>query len=124
MNKKDPKLTALLFNECINNQDIEGLCNLMSKDHKLTVREGKTEKGKDVNRKGWKSFFKSFPEYKNYFHRIESKENLVILLGYAFWSVSEPYDPAIWTAIIINDLVSEWRIYQDTLENRVMFNLK
>ncbi len=33
MNLKDPKLTALQFNEYINNQDIQGLTNLMTKDH-------------------------------------------------------------------------------------------
>ena len=27
MNRKDPKLTALQFNECINNQDADGLAS-------------------------------------------------------------------------------------------------
>jgi hypothetical protein len=30
MNKRDPKLTALQFNEYINNQDIKGLSSLMA----------------------------------------------------------------------------------------------
>lgn len=68
---------------------------------------------------GWKEFFSNFPTYKNYFTRVESRENLVILIGYAKWSkVSSEEDHAIWTAKIENDLVVEWRIYEDTDENR------
>lgn len=35
MNMRDPKLTALLFNECINAQDIEGLVALVTDNHSL-----------------------------------------------------------------------------------------
>jgi hypothetical protein len=32
MNTRDPKLTALQFNECINHQDIDGMTSLMGED--------------------------------------------------------------------------------------------
>ena len=83
MNSKDPKLTALQFNEYINNQDINGLSNLMTEDHIFIDRKG-DHYGDMVN--GWKEFFNNFPTYKNYFTRVESRDNLVILIGYAKWS--------------------------------------
>jgi ketosteroid isomerase-like protein len=118
MNSRDAKLIALLFNECINNQDIKGLSRLMSEDHTLIVREGTVVQGKEANRKGWTSFFEMFPDYRNRFDRIESREDLVIIMGHAFWSEEQPYDPVIWTAKVENDRVARWRIYDDTTENR------
>ncbi|MFX0043811.1 MAG: hypothetical protein ACFE8L_12940 [Candidatus Hodarchaeota archaeon] len=121
MNSKDPKLTALQFNEYINNQDISGLSNLMAEDHIFIDRKG-DRYGDMVN--GWKEFFNNFPTYKNYFTRVESRDNLVILIGYAKWSKdSLEEDHAIWTATVENDLVAEWHIYEDTEENRKKFNV-
>ena len=118
MNTIDPKLTALRFNQCINDQDIKGLSNLMTKNHVFIDRHG-DEFGDMVN--GWVEFFNNFPTYKNVFTRVESKVNLVILIGYAIWSSdSLEKDHAIWVAIVENDLVSKWQIYEDTEENRIM----
>lgn len=123
MNKRDPKLTALQFNEYINSQDIQGLSNLMTEDHVFIDRKGEIHKGKDTMTKGWIDFFNSFPEYENTFLRIQSQGDLVILYGYATWQRGSDPDYAIWTARIENDLVAEWRIYENTDENRRIFNL-
>lgn len=123
MNLKDPKLTALQFNECINNQDIIGLSNLMTEDHTFIDRKGEIDKGKESMTKGWIDFFNQFPEYKNTFTRVESRNELVILLGYARWSIDSSEDHAIWTATIKDDLVAEWRIYHDSEENRKKFKI-
>jgi len=118
MNLKDPKLTALQFNEYINNQDIQGLASLMTEDHTFIDREDEVYSGKEMMTKGWMEFFQSFPEYRNTFTRVESQDDLVILIGYATWSKGSQPDYAIWTATIRDDLVAEWRIYHDTEENR------
>lgn len=123
MNRKDPILIALQFNECINKHDLNGLALLMTDDHAFVDREGVVHKLKQAMVQGWEQFFKTFPDYRNTFHRVESKNNLVTILGYAYWSESQPYDPAIWTAIIVDDLVQEWRIYDDSEANRKRFNL-
>jgi predicted SnoaL-like aldol condensation-catalyzing enzyme len=123
MKTKDPKLIALRFNECINRQDLEGLSLLMTEDHAFIDREDKVHQPKQVMVDGWREFFKRFPKYKNTFDRLVSKDNLVVMLGYAYWSEEQPYDPAIWIATIVDDLVREWRIYSDTQENRKRFNL-
>ena len=124
MNTKDPKLTALQFNEYINRQDIKGLNSLMTEDHTFIDRVNETTKGKDTMIKGWLEFFQSYPKYKNTFTRVESHDDLVIIVGYAYWSKKEPHDPAIWTARIKNDRVAQWRIYEDTKKNRKKFGIK
>ena len=121
MNTKDPKLIALQFNECINNQDIGGLARLMTEDHTFIDREGTIGQPKQAMVDGWTKFFDMFPHYRNTFEVVRSRENLVMILGYAFWSDEQPYDPVIWVATIDDDLVREWRIYADTEENRGKF---
>jgi predicted SnoaL-like aldol condensation-catalyzing enzyme len=121
MNLRDPKLTALLFNECVSNRDITGISKLMTKDHVFIDRKGDSFEDM-VN--GWMEFFQNFPTYKNYFSRVESQGDLVILIGYAIWSKnSSERDHAIWTATIENDLVKEWHIYEDTHKNREKLNI-
>jgi ketosteroid isomerase-like protein len=118
---RDPKLVVLQFNEYINNQDIEGLNSLMTEDHIFIDRAG-DKFGDMVN--GWKEFFVNFPTYKNYFTRVESQGNLVIILGYAIWSKNTlEQDHAIWTARIENDRVALWQIFEDTEENRKKLNI-
>jgi len=43
MNKRDPNLTALQFNEYINNQDIKGLTSLMPEDFTFIDIPGRVE---------------------------------------------------------------------------------
>lgn len=123
MNTQDPKSIALAFNDCITRQDINGLAGLMTEDHTFIDREGKISRPKKVMIEGWKKFFEMFPRYKNTFTRVESKDDLVTMLGYAYWSEEQPRDNAIWTATVVEDLVAEWRIYYDTDENRRIFQL-
>jgi ketosteroid isomerase-like protein len=110
------------FNECINNQDIGGLAALMHEDHTFIDRDGSSHGPKPHMVKGWKQFFGMFPDYRNTFTDIRASGNRVFVLGYAYWSEKEPHDPVIWTAIIVDGLVSEWRVYVDSDENRKQFN--
>lgn len=123
MNSADPKFTVLQFNEYINNQDINGLSSLMTEDHTFIDRDNNSEKGKESMTKGWTDFFKSFPEYKNTFLRVQSEGDLVVIYGYAVWEKKGEPDYVIWTAKIENDLIVEWRIYKDTQENKKKFGL-
>jgi predicted SnoaL-like aldol condensation-catalyzing enzyme len=123
MNSVDPKLTALQFNEYINRQDIDGLSRLMTEGHTFIDRKGQVDRGRGTMTKGWTDFFKSFPDYRNTFQRVESQGDLVVLYGYATWKEGADPDYAIWTAVIEDDLVAEWRIYEDTDENKRRFNL-
>jgi len=118
MNSRDPKLTALQFNNFINQQDSAGLANFMTPDHAFIDRHNKVVKGKDPVTKCWREFFRLYPEYRNTFLRVESIGELVVILGYATWTKGSELDHAIWTARIENDLVAEWRVYYDTPQDR------
>ena len=109
------------FNECINQQDIEGLAILMHEDHTFLDRDGSVHGPKSEMVKGWKQFFGMFPDYRNTIDQIRVEGNRVFVLGSAFWSEEEPHDPVIWTAFIDDGLVREWRVYEDTPENRQAF---
>jgi ketosteroid isomerase-like protein len=123
MSKKDPKLIVLQFNECINTQDIDGLSNLMSDNHVFIDSSDDVHTGKDSMVKGWIEFFYSYPDYRNHFPKIESRENLVLIIGFSTCSHKPLDGPALWTAKIENDLVAEWRVYLDTKENRAKLKL-
>ncbi|MFQ5891761.1 MAG: nuclear transport factor 2 family protein [Candidatus Methanofastidiosia archaeon] len=118
MKFSDPKIVALLFNKQINNQDLNRLTNLMTKDHTFIDSEGDVDRGREEMKRGWREFFKRFPDYENIFYRVESRGNLVIMLGHSECSYKPLHGPAIWTAKIKDDLVSEWRVYSDNEENR------
>jgi len=123
MSIRDPKLIALLFNECITNRDIDGLAELMTDDHTFIDRDGNATQSKGSMIEAWKKFFEMFPVYKNTFTRIESRDNVAVILGHAYWSDKQPFDPAIWVATIAEDRVAKWQIYYDTDENRKSLKL-
>jgi len=43
--------------------------------------------------------------------------------GLSHWNETDPYDPVVWTARIAGDRVAEWRMYEDTLDNRANLGL-
>ncbi len=114
---------VVAFNNYINNQDITGLSGLMAVKHTFIDRDGESHGPKSYMINGWKEFFRSFPKYRNTFEKVAVVDNLVCVLGFAYWSEEMQYDPVIWTAVIENDLISEWRVYEDTPENRNKFKL-
>lgn len=123
MNKRDPKLTVLQFNEYINNQDIEDLANLMADNYQFIDSRDVVHDGKETNVEGWLNFFYQFPDYLNHFSFVESRDNIVFVIGHSTCSDKRLDGPAIWTAKVENDLVTEWRVYLDTPENREQLEL-
>lgn len=123
LNRRDPKLTALMFNECINARDLEGLVALMADDHTFIDRNDDRYEGKDRMSRGWSEFFEEFPDYRNTFVRVQSRGDVVVVLGYAVWAAEGERDHVIWTATIRDDLVAEWRVSSDTAANRELLGL-
>lgn len=121
--KEDPVSIVNKFNECINRQDIKGMSSLMTNDHVFIDREGTGHGPKSKMVSGWKEFYKVFPKYRNTFESIKAEGNRVLVRGYAFWSEEEPYDPVIWSAELRDGLIAEWRVYEDTTENREMLRI-
>jgi len=103
-------LTALRFNEKINQQDLEGLAELMTDDHTFIDGAGNVTKGKKVMKEGWREFFKKYPEYRNKFTSVTVQDNIVVMVGYSTCSYKQLDGPNIWTAKIRGGRVSEWRV--------------
>jgi ketosteroid isomerase-like protein len=106
-------LTALRFNEGINQQDLEGLAELMTDDHTLIVianNKGEATKGKNLVKEGWREFFKKYPDYRNIFTSVTVQGNVVVMVGYSTCSFKPLDGPNIWTAKIRGGRVSEWRV--------------
>jgi ketosteroid isomerase-like protein len=104
-------LTALKFNERINQQDPEGLAELMTDDHKFIDSAGKVTRGKSVMKEGWRDFFKKYPDYRNKFTSVTVQDNIVVMVGYSTCSFKPLDGPNVWTARIRGGLVSEWRVF-------------
>ena len=104
-------LTALMFNERINQQDLEGLAELMTDDHTFIDSGGNVIKGKNVMKDGWREFFKKYPDYRNKFTCVTVQDNVVVMVGYSMCSFKPLDGPNMWTAKIRRGRVSEWRVY-------------
>lgn len=117
-NAKDPKLTVLEFNRCINQRDIKGLSELMAEDYTFIDSSDDVHTGKENMVAGWKNFFDTYPDYRNHFELLETRGNGIYILGYSRCEYDPLDGPAIWTAHVENDLVVEWRVYLDTDLNR------
>lgn len=121
---RDPKLIVLLFNECINNRDLEGLVQLMSEDHALYVFGRQETEGITPSREAWRGFFATYPDYLNHFVRVDSDGENVAIVGHSTCpSEPELHGPALWSAVVQDDLLTEWQVCQDTPEQRVLMNL-
>jgi ketosteroid isomerase-like protein len=116
------KTIALKFNECINSRDLEGLAALMTDDHTIIDSANAAVRGKERVVEAWKGFFALFPDYRNIFDRVESRDNLVAIRGRSTCSEQLLDGPALWTAQVSGDKVAEWRVYTDTAENRAALN--
>jgi ketosteroid isomerase-like protein len=108
----------LLFNECINNRDIEGLVRLMADNYTLIAKGHVDARDRETGKQAWSAFFRAFPDYRNIFTRIESVEDFVAIAGNSTCSNDSLNGPALWSARVVDDLVAEWQVYEDNGFNR------
>jgi ketosteroid isomerase-like protein len=111
------------FNECITRRDIDGLSNLMTEDHVFIDAANNVISGKERCLSAWRGFFAAFPDYRNVFQQLSLDGNEAIIVGYSVCSDSRLAGPALWTAKIEGAQIAEWRVYEDTPENRAILNL-
>jgi ketosteroid isomerase-like protein len=123
--RQDSEFEAIVrrFNDCITNRDIHGLAALIADDHTFIDSANAAIRGKENVLKAWRSFFESFPDYRNVFERLVRDGDAVKVVGYSTSSDSRLDGPALWTAKIADDKVTEWRVYEDTGENRKLLDL-
>jgi uncharacterized protein (TIGR02246 family) len=104
-------LTALRFNERINEQDVEGLAKLMTDDHVFIDSEGNSTKGRETMKNGWKEFFKKYPDYRNVLTCVTVQGDAVVMVGYSMCSYKPLDGPNTWIAKISGRKVSEWKVH-------------
>ncbi len=120
---RGPEPTVLLFNDCINSRDLEGLSGLMTEDHAFVDRVGERHEGRSCMIEGWRAFFREFPDYRNTITGISTVGDLVIATGCAEWTEGGEPDRVIWTARVRDGLVAEWRVMVDCEENRALLGM-
>jgi hypothetical protein len=110
---------AVAFNDAINRRDLESLGELMTDGHTFIDADDNVFSGKDEVLDAWRGFFAAFPDYRNDWSKLIPIGSRLIAVGRSVCS-NEPAleGPAIWTATIADDKVSEWRVYEDTPANR------
>lgn len=123
MDNLEPKQIVIQFNECINKRDIEGLSDLMSDDHLFIDSSGQSQQGREAMIAGWRDFFNQFPDYQNHFQSILARGNEVFIAGYSSCTFEALDGPGLWAAKVGDGRVAEWRVYEDTAENREQLGL-
>jgi ketosteroid isomerase-like protein len=117
--------TALAFNDAITRRDLASLSSLMTDDHAFIDSENNVFSGRDEVLNAWRGFFEAFPDYRNVWASVTSGDRLVIAIGRSVCASEPQLDgPAIWTAKSSGERVSEWRVYEDTLDNRIRLGIE
>ena len=118
--KLTPAAAANEFNSCINDANLRALASLMSEDHRFIDSQGNTVSGKSACIAAWSGFFSAFPGYRNTFDAFHEFGNTVTITGRSDCpDHPELTGPAIWSATVMADRLTEWRVYLDTVSNRI-----
>jgi len=118
----NPLDIVLAFVEKINQHDVEGLCELMTDDHRFVDSLGSSIQGREEMRKAWIGYYYLIPDYEIIYSEIFQRENSVALFGIACgtyvvngkllkenrWEI-----PAAWRAVVRDDRIAEWQVYAD-----------
>ena len=125
MRYMDPKVCALRFNEAINSGDLEALGSLMAADHALVCYGSVDAPGREASLAAWRGFFEAYPGYRNRMAVVVSDGGLVAMAGSSECPREPELEgPALWSARVEDSgLLSEWRVWRDTPENRQLLGL-
>jgi ketosteroid isomerase-like protein len=102
---------VVAFNEAINRGDLEALTGLMADDHRFVDAAGSVVAGKEACREAWASFFAAYPDHRNVFDTVEAVDGRrVVAIGRSECSLAALAGPAVWTATVVDGLITEWRV--------------
>jgi ketosteroid isomerase-like protein len=115
---------ATEFNDHVNEANLRALASLMSEDHRFIDSLGNMVSGKPACIAAWNGFFKAFPGYRNTFERFHEVDHTVVITGFSHCpNHMELTGPAIWTATVVADRLTEWRAFEDTAVNRIALGI-
>jgi uncharacterized glyoxalase superfamily protein PhnB/ketosteroid isomerase-like protein len=116
--------TALAVNDAINRRDLVALRGLLTADHTFIDSAANVLRGAENVLHAWTGFFEAFPDYRNVWTDLTLNGDLVVAIGHSICATEPQLDgPAIWTAAVRGDMVSTWRVYDDTPGNRARLGL-
>jgi ketosteroid isomerase-like protein len=122
--EQSARRTALAFNDAITRRDLAALAGLMTDDHTFVDSGDNVLAGKEDVLNAWRGFFEAFPDYRNVWADVALIGDVVVATGNSVCATEPQLDgPAIWTASIRGDRVSEWRVHEDTPESRARLGL-
>jgi len=101
---------VVAFNAAINRRDLVALTALMAHDHRFVDAAGSVVSGEPACRQAWAGFFAAFPDYRNVFDTVDWRDGRVVAVGRSECSVAALRGAAVWTAIVVDGLVAEWRV--------------
>ena len=111
--------SAMAFNGCINARDMLGLAQLMANNHSFIDTAGHAIIGKTACLEAWRSFFDAYPGYRNILEAFSSRGTRVTMVGHSVCpGFSALEGPALWTALAAPEGLTEWRVYEDTPQER------
>ena len=110
-----PVETVLLFLDRINQHNPDKLAELMTDDHAFVDSLGRTVRGREAMRQGWRSYYAMCPDYWVSHEEIFANGNVVGVFGAAGGTINgQRWEiPAAWRAVVDGGLVKEWRVYAD-----------
>lgn len=117
-----PSETVLAFIACINTHDVEGLCALMSTEHRFIDSVGHSFQGREGMRSAWEGYFSWFPDYRITVDDMLEQGERVLMTGQAGGTFAvdgkllpENYweGPAAWKAVVKDGLLTHWQVYAD-----------
>ena len=123
MAPKDAEHLIASFNDCINAQDLAGLSAFMTDDHVFIDKAHNRVVGKSACQEAWRGFFVAFPDYRNIFEDIQVHGDTMVIAGRSTCSDPRLAGAALWSAKLRDGRISQWRVGEDTKDNRESFGL-
>lgn len=123
--------TVAQFVACINRQDVEGLCRLMTANHLFVDSLGIEVRGREPMRESWRAYFAMVPDYHITVTDQMETGAVVALFGRARGTYAPGGPvltqnrwvmPAAWKAVVHGGLIAEWRVYADNEPIRRLMN--
>ena len=116
MTNKD---TVLAFIDRINAQDVDGVAELMTDDHRFVDAHGNEVMGKGSMTAGWRGYFVMFPVYSIEVNEIFEDGDTFAMFGFAGGSFKGKADaswrlPAAWKAMVKDGRIALWQVFADT----------
>lgn len=118
----NPVETVLAFLEAINERDPDKLAVLMTEDHVFIDSLGRTVRGREAMRNGWRGYFAMCPDYQISRDDIFHSEKTIAVFGSAGGTIRVNGElssenrwqvPAAWRVVVHGSLIQEFRVYAD-----------